>query len=91
MKNLQTTQNILNEAQDAVLELRDVYKIYGTGKVKTIALQGMNLSVKKQEFVMILGPSGSGKSTLLHIMGALDTPTKGEVFIDMPDRRSEEI
>jgi len=82
---LQTTQNILNEAHDAVLELRDVYKIYGTGKVKTIALRGVNLSVKKQEFVMILGPSGSGKSTLLHIMGALDTPTKGKVFIDEID------
>lgn len=88
VKNLQVTQTTLKEAQEVVLELKNVYKIYGTGEAKTTALNDVSLSIKKQEFVMILGPSGSGKSTLLHLMGALDTPTKGKVLIDGIDLSS---
>ncbi len=63
------------------LELKHVEKSYSNG-VSLKILDSINLQIKKGEFVAIVGPSGSGKSTLMHIMGALDRPTKGEVFID---------
>ncbi len=66
----------------AVLECKNVWKIYGSGENKVIALRDINLSVEEGEFLIIMGPSGSGKSTLLHIIGCLDTPTKGEVYIE---------
>ncbi len=64
-----------------MLRLINVHKIYNSGEVKTHALRGISLSIDKGEFVAILGPSGSGKSTLLHIMGLLDFPTKGKVYL----------
>lgn len=76
------------------IELKDVEKIYDTGSVKVHAVCGINLAVKKGEMIAIMGPSGSGKSTLMHIMGLLDRPTSGELYIGeekidmkMPDRR----
>ena len=57
-------------------------KVYGKGTVKVSALKAVNLNVKKGEFVAVLGPSGSGKTTLLNMLGALDRPTVGRVFID---------
>ena len=66
----------------AVLECKNVWKIYGSGENKVIALRDINLSVEEGEFLIIMGPSGSGKSTLLHIIGCLDTPTKGKVYIE---------
>ncbi len=65
-----------------VIEMRNVHKIYDTGAVKVHALRGINLAVRKGEFIAIMGPSGSGKSTLLNLLGALDKPTSGEVLID---------
>lgn len=60
---------------------RDLSKIYGTGDSAVIALDGANLSVQPREFFAIMGPSGCGKSTLLNMLGALDQPTSGEVWI----------
>lgn len=65
-----------------IFELRDVWKTYCMKGVETNALRGINLVIKDGEYTAILGPSGSGKSTLMHIMGCLDTPTKGKVFIE---------
>jgi len=65
-----------------VIRCENVWKIYGSGEGKTIALRDINFSIYENEFVIILGPSGSGKSTLLHIIGCLDRPTKGNVYIN---------
>jgi len=64
-----------------VLRLVDIWKIYGSGENKIAVLKGINLSIKRGELVIIMGPSGSGKSTLLSIIGTLDRPTKGKVYI----------
>ncbi len=66
---------------DPVIELENVRKVYDSGSTRVEALKGVNLRVRRGEFLMVVGPSGSGKSTLLHIMGALDTPTSGRVRI----------
>lgn len=57
-------------------------KIYKSGDIETVALDDISFDVKKGEFVAIMGPSGSGKSTLMHMLGALDTPTSGQYFLD---------
>ena len=65
----------------AVLSARDLYKQYQLGGFQINALNGLNFDVEKGEFVAIMGPSGSGKSTLLHLLGGLDTPSKGQVAL----------
>lgn len=65
-----------------IIKLINIWKIYRTDSIITEVLKGINLEVKRGEFVSLLGPSGSGKSTLLHIIGCLDKPTKGKVIID---------
>jgi putative ABC transport system ATP-binding protein len=65
-----------------VLEARDIYKTYPLGKVEVSALRGITIEIDQGEFVAILGPSGSGKSTLLHVLGGLDRPDKGSIYID---------
>lgn len=67
------------------IELKDVYKTYKIGDQKFNALNGMNLSIKKGEFVVILGPSGAGKSTLLNLLGGMDKLTSGSIIIDGED------
>ena len=68
-----------------VLEIINLSKIYGTGDNKVKALDNVSLSIEKGEFVLIVGSSGSGKSTLLNMIGLLDRPTNGKVFIDGTD------
>ena len=65
-----------------LLEVKDLYKTFGTGDTKVEALKNVSFSVSKGEFVAVVGESGSGKSTLLNAIGALDTPTSGQVFVD---------
>ena len=64
-----------------ILEMKDISKIYEMGTERVVALDKVNLTINKGEFVSILGPSGSGKSTLMNIIGCLDTPTKGEYIL----------
>lgn len=68
-----------------LLEVNDLSKTYGTGETAVKALKGATFSVPKGEFVAVVGESGSGKSTLLNLIGGLDTPTSGKVFIDGKD------
>ena len=68
-----------------ILRVENLTKIYGKGENEVIALDNVSFSVNKGEFVAIVGASGSGKSTLLHLMGGVDRPTSGKVFIDDKD------
>lgn len=65
-----------------IIHLEGITKIYRTKEVETVALENVNLDVTKGEFLSIMGPSGCGKSTLLNLMGLLDLPDQGQVFID---------
>ena len=67
------------------LEVKNLKKSYGKGEAKVDALKNINLSINKGEFVAIVGPSGSGKSTLLHLIGGVDKPTSGKVYINNVD------
>ncbi len=71
--------------KEIVLRLENVYKTYHLGEVETRALRDINLKIYKGSFLSIVGPSGSGKSTLLNIMGLLDFPEKGKVFVEDKD------
>ena len=68
-----------------LLEVKSLYKTYGSGETAVKALKDVSFSVPKGEFIAVVGESGSGKSTLLNMIGALDTPTSGKVFIDGKD------
>jgi putative ABC transport system ATP-binding protein len=68
-----------------IIELQKVTKIYKLDEVEVVGVKDVDLKIKKGEFVCIMGPSGSGKSTLLHLIGCLDKPTYGKIFIDGTD------
>ncbi len=68
-------------AETAMVRLVDVFKIYREAEIETVALRGANLSLRSGEFVAVLGPSGSGKSTLLNLLGGMDLPSAGQVWV----------
>ena len=68
-----------------ILRVENLTKVYGKGENEVRALDGVSFSVNKGEFIAVIGPSGSGKSTLLHILGGVDRPTSGKVFMDGKD------
>ena len=68
-----------------IIELEDVWKIYKMGEVEVPALKGLSLKVASGEFLALMGPSGSGKSTAMNMIGCLDIPTKGRVFLEGQD------
>lgn len=68
-----------------ILRVENLSKVYGSGETKVVALDNVSFSAKKGEFIAIVGASGSGKSTLLHLLGGVDRPTSGKVFIDSKD------
>lgn len=71
--------------EQPIVQLKGVTKVFTQGSVETKALRGLDLSVNRGEFVAMWGPSGSGKTTALNLIGALDTPTSGSVFLDGQD------
>jgi putative ABC transport system ATP-binding protein len=68
-----------------ILRIEHLSKVYGKGETAVKALDDVSFSINKGEFVAIIGPSGSGKSTLLHLLGGVDRPTSGKVFVDNTD------
>ncbi len=73
------------EGPDVVLQAENVYRVFETGAERLEVLSGVDLTVRRGEFVAIVGPSGTGKSTLLHVLGGLDRPTSGKVLLDSID------
>ncbi len=71
-----------DRGRKAVIDIRDITKVYKMGDIEIPALRGVSLQVYEGEFISIMGPSGSGKSTMLQILGALDQPTSGEYYLD---------
>lgn len=68
-----------------MIELKSVYKSYISGEIETKVIKGLDLTINQGEFVAIIGPSGSGKSTILNMLGCLDTPTSGDIFVGGED------
>lgn len=84
MKSMVVPNGIPNGAK-SLIKLINVWKIYQMGEVEFAALKGINLEIYEGEFVIVLGPSGSGKSTLMNLLGCLDIPSKGTVFLQGRD------
>src|SRR3989338_3786859 len=72
----------MKEKTETIIRLNEVKKHYIMGDSTVKALDGINVEVKKGDFIVIVGPSGSGKSTMMHMVGALDLPTFGEIYLD---------
>ena len=72
-------------SDETVIHVEDLVKTYRLGKVSIPALRGISFDVKRGEFLVVMGPSGSGKTTLLNLLGAIDKPTSGRIFIDGKD------
>lgn len=68
-----------------IIKLEDVWKIYHMDEVDVVALSGMNIDIREGEFVAVVGPSGSGKSSTMNMIGCLDVPTKGKIFLENHD------
>jgi putative ABC transport system ATP-binding protein len=70
---------------ETIMELQDVWKIYRMGEVEVPALKGISVEIKKGDFVAIIGASGSGKSTMMNLIGCLDIPSKGSIYLKSKD------
>lgn len=81
-ENLEFNGSVTNPAPEALISMRNIWKTYEMGTQQLHALQGVTFEVKKGEYVAIIGPSGSGKSTLMNLIGCLDSPTKGQYWIN---------
>jgi putative ABC transport system ATP-binding protein len=75
----------MTENKELIIELKDVWKTYHIGDIDVHALRGLNLKVHKGEFIAIMGPSGSGKSTAMNMIGCLDIPSKGVIYLSGKD------
>ena len=75
----------MSEDAEIIVKLEDVHKVYQQGKIEVHALRGLDLEVRKGEFMALTGPSGSGKTTALNIIGGLDTPSKGKALVEGRD------
>ncbi|MFC1704377.1 ABC transporter ATP-binding protein [Candidatus Omnitrophota bacterium] len=75
----------MSEKKNTILEAQNLYKIYNSKIRELSVLKGINLEIKRAEALSIVGPSGAGKSTLLHLLGGLDTPTRGAVLLEGVD------
>lgn len=84
IKNLKSKNENKNE-KNIVLEAKNVWKTYFLGEQEIVAIKNVSLKVFEGEFLTIMGKSGSGKSTLIHMLGCLDVPTKGKIFVDNVD------
>ncbi|AKB78990.1 ABC transporter, ATP-binding protein [Methanosarcina horonobensis HB-1 = JCM 15518] len=76
---------ITRDEKEPLIKLTDVWKIYQMGEVEFAALKGINLEIYEGEFLVVLGPSGSGKSTLMNLLGCLDIPSEGTVYLNSED------
>jgi putative ABC transport system ATP-binding protein len=75
----------MREKEEVIIRLEDVSKYYHMGESVVKAVDGISLSIRKGDFVAVMGPSGSGKSTSMHLIGSLDVPTHGHIFLDGHD------
>src|SRR3954447_13133195 len=78
----QVAEPLSVDPSGALISMHNIWKTYQMGSEKVHALQGVSFSVKKGEYLAIIGPSGSGKSTLMNLIGCLDTPSEGEYWIN---------
>ncbi|WP_292371459.1 ATP-binding cassette domain-containing protein, partial [Methanosarcina sp. UBA411] len=78
-------EKISRNKEVPLIKLTNVWKLYQMGEVEFAALKGINLEIYEGEFLVILGPSGSGKSTMMNLLGCLDIPSKGTVYLNSKD------
>lgn len=83
--DLSMVENNVNPSDDVLIKIENVYKIYNPGENEVRALDGIDLTIKRKEFVAIIGASGSGKSTLMNMLGCLDVPSSGTYILDGVD------
>lgn len=81
-ENFEFNGSVTNPAPGALISMRNIWKTYQMGNQQLHALQGVTFEVQKGEYLAIIGPSGSGKSTLMNLIGCLDSPTKGQYWIN---------